>query len=118
MGKSVGQQWLQKLALMALVGGAAWAWHALGKAKDRIIMEPVRPVLATMSVRIDSVESKVDTLVVKQERSDKQKLRFQAAQMQSDPRLREYIGRMNSNSRSARARQQQDEEVLQNLANE
>jgi hypothetical protein len=116
IGASVAQQWLQKIALAALVGGGVWSWNAIGRAKNRIILEPVRPELAKVNSRIDTVAKKVDSSLDIAEKTYRQNLTFQSAQLEVQPALREYIVNKKRLGATARARAENNEKLLDGLA--
>jgi hypothetical protein len=58
----------------------------------------------------------VDTVRYELKRVKTQNIRFQAAQVESDPKLRESLERMNSESRTSKARRERTEKLLEGLA--
>ena len=116
VGASVAQQWIQKIALAAMVGGGVWGWNALGRAKNRIIQQSVRPELERLDTRIDTVALKVDSSLDISEKSYKQQLNFQSAQLEVQPALREYIVNKKRLGATARARAENNEKLLDGLA--
>jgi hypothetical protein len=116
VGASIAQQWIQKLALAALVGAGVWGWNALGRAKNRIIMESVRPELTKVNARIDTVKNTVDSSLEVSTEAYEQQLEFQSAQLEVQPALREYIVNKKRLGASAKARAESNKALLDGLA--
>jgi hypothetical protein len=116
VGASVAQQWIQKIALAGMVGAGVWGWNALGRAKDGFILEPVRPELAKVNARIDTVKKTVDSSLDVSEQAYEQQLEFQSAQLEVQPALREYIVNKKRQGATARARAAGNKELLDGLA--
>lgn len=109
-------QWIGKGLLVFVPALIVWGWNGLDRAKNRMIMESVKPELTKVGARVDSVFVRIDTLEIRQERAKKQNLGFQAMIVNSDPKYKASLHRMNSESNAAKAERKKTEDALEGLA--
>lgn len=109
------KQWIGKAILVVVPIIFMSGWQAFTRYKSKVILEPVRPELARVNLRIDSTVKLIDTVAIEQKRSKRQNIRFQTVLVKRLG-LENEIKRIYSEGRAKKAERAEMEDALEGLA--
>lgn len=108
------KQWLGKAFLALFPALLVFGWQRIDRAKNDMILSPVRPELNKVNARIDSAVDLIDTVSMEQKRYSKQNTRFQTVLVKKLG-LENEIKRIRTESKTMKAERADLENALEAL---